>query len=61
MVFYSIGSAVGSSSSTVVYAYAGWTGVSLLGAAIAAATLVFWAATLGATPKEATQAIDAAE
>lgn len=61
MVFYSIGSAVGSSSSTVVYAYTGWTGVSLLGAAIAAATLVFWAATLGATPKEATQAIDAAE
>ncbi|MEW9304170.1 MULTISPECIES: MFS transporter [Labrys] len=61
MVFYSIGSAFGSSSSTLVYAYAGWTGVSLLGAAIAAVTLVFWAATLGATPKEATQAIDAAE
>ncbi|MFC2249100.1 MFS transporter [Labrys portucalensis] len=61
MVFYSIGSAFGSSSSTLVYAYAGWTGVSLLGAAIAAVALVFWAATLGATPKEATQAIDAAE
>jgi predicted MFS family arabinose efflux permease len=46
MVFYSIGSALGSSSSTVVYAHYGWTGVSLLGAAIAAAALVFWAVTL---------------
>lgn len=61
MVFYSIGSAFGSSSSTIVYAYAGWTGVSLLGAAIAAVTLAFWAATLRATPKEATQAVTAAE
>lgn len=46
MVFYSIGSALGSSSSTMVYAHYGWTGVSLLGAAIAAAVLVFWAVTL---------------
>lgn len=46
MVFYSIGSALGSSSSTVIYAHYGWTGVSLLGAAIAAAALVFWAVTL---------------
>ncbi|MGJ4855875.1 MFS transporter [Labrys sp. La1] len=59
MVFYSVGSAIGSSSSTMVYAYAGWTGVSLLGATIAAIALVFWAATLRATPKEATQAIAA--
>ena len=36
MVFYSIGSAFGSSTSTVVYAHAGWPGVCLLGATIAA-------------------------
>ncbi|MDQ8727231.1 MFS transporter [Bradyrhizobium sp. LHD-71] len=46
MVFYSIGSALGSSSSTVVYAHAGWSGVCVLGAAIAAAALLFWALTL---------------
>lgn len=60
MVFYSIGSAAGSSASTMVYAHAGWSGVSLLGAAIAALALLFWAATLRATPKEATQAVDSA-
>ncbi len=53
MVFYSIGSAVGSSSSTIVYAHAGWSGVSLLGAAIAVLALVFWAVTLRATPAAA--------
>jgi len=46
MVFYSIGSALGSSSSTAIYAYAGWTGVCLLGAGIAAVALLFWAFTL---------------
>ncbi len=59
MVFYSIGSALGSSSSTLVYAQAGWTGVSLLGAGIAAVALVFWAATLKAMPSEATRAVTA--
>ena len=57
MVFYSIGSALGSSSSTLVYAQAGWTGVSLLGAAIAAVALIFWAATLKVMPVEATRAV----
>ncbi|WP_332692123.1 MFS transporter [Bosea sp. (in: a-proteobacteria)] len=57
MVFYSLGSAIGSSSSTLAYAHAGWTGVSLLGAGIAALALVFWAATLKAMPEEATRAI----
>jgi len=57
MVFYSIGSALGSSTSTLVYAQAGWTGVSLLGAAIAAIALAFWAATLKAMPSEATRAV----
>lgn len=46
MVFYSIGSALGSSSSTAIYAYAGWTGVCLLGTGIAAVALLFWAFTL---------------
>lgn len=45
MIFYSIGSALGSIASTLTYAWAGWTGVSLLGAAISASALVFWAAT----------------
>ncbi|MGL4287322.1 MAG: MFS transporter [Phreatobacter sp.] len=45
MIFYSIGSALGSIASTLTYAAAGWTGVSLLGAAISATALLFWAAT----------------
>jgi predicted MFS family arabinose efflux permease len=57
MVFYSIGSAIGSSSSTIVYAYAGWAGLSLLGAGISALALVFWMATTRATPAAATHAI----
>ena len=59
MVFYSIGSALGSSLSTVVYAHAGWNGVCLLGAGISALAIAFWAATLRATPAVATQAIRA--
>ncbi|MFK0162561.1 MFS transporter [Rhizobium sp. NPDC090279] len=58
MIFYSIGSAVGSSTSTIIYAHAGWAGVCVSGAAISLATLVFWALTLRATPKVATQSID---
>lgn len=54
MVFYSIGSAAGSSLSTVVYAHAGWTGVCALGAAISLTTLLFWAATRKAMPAGAT-------
>lgn len=46
MVFYSTGSALGSSISTLVYARWAWTGVSMLGAGIAAAALLFWAITL---------------
>ena len=45
MVFYSVGSAVGAITSTLVYARAGWTGVCLLGAAISLAALLFWAVT----------------
>lgn len=46
MIFYSIGSATGSIASTSIYAYAGWNGVCLLGAAVSALTLLFWALTL---------------
>ncbi len=54
MVFYSIGSAIGSSTSTMIYAWAGWTGVSITGACISLATIGFWLLTLKATPIAAT-------
>lgn len=59
MVFYSIGSATGSSISTVAYARSGWTGVCALGAAISLLTLLFWTATLKATPAAATMRLKA--
>ncbi|MGA1857758.1 MFS transporter [Azospirillum sp. 11R-A] len=43
MVFYSIGSAIGASAATMVYAHAGWHGVSMLGAAFSAAAMLIWA------------------
>ncbi len=57
MVFYSLGSAVGSSASTMVYAHAGWSGVCLAGAGISLLTLVFWAITSPMTPTVATRPI----
>ncbi|GES52751.1 MFS transporter [Rhizobium sp. NBRC 114257] len=57
MIFYSIGSAVGSSTATIIYAHAGWPGVCISGAAISLTTLLFWALTLRATPKVATQGV----
>ncbi|MEJ8546262.1 MFS transporter [Brevibacillus borstelensis] len=45
MVFYSVGSATGSIASTSTYAYAGWSGVCLLGAAVSATALLLWAFT----------------
>ncbi|QXI31439.1 MFS transporter [Pseudomonas vanderleydeniana] len=42
MLFYSIGSASGAVGATAMYAWAGWTGVCLLGAAISATALVYW-------------------
>jgi predicted MFS family arabinose efflux permease len=58
MLFYSIGSALGSITSTAMYAWAGWTGVCLLGAAINAVALGYWWLTLksGAPQRCATQA-----
>lgn len=44
MLFYSLGSGLGSSLSTIAYAYAygGWHGVCLMGAALSLLTLLFW-------------------
>lgn len=46
MVFYSIGSALGSSASTLLYTQAGWNGVCALGAAISVLSLIVWVSTL---------------
>ncbi|KVR22891.1 hypothetical protein WK15_23595 [Burkholderia ubonensis] len=46
MLFYSVGSGLGAIASTLVYARAGWAGVCVLGAAVSAAALAFWVATL---------------
>ncbi|MFI6505473.1 MFS transporter [Nonomuraea typhae] len=43
MVFYSLGSALGAAATTVVFARAGWTGSSLLGAGFAGCALAVWA------------------
>lgn len=58
MLFYSIGSALGSIGSTAMYAWAGWTGVCLLGAAINTVALGYWWLTLksGAPSRCATEA-----
>lgn len=45
MIFYSIGSATGAITSTLVYAHAGWTGVCLLGATISLTAFAYWATT----------------
>lgn len=42
MLFYSMGSASGAVGATAMYAWAGWTGVCLLGAAISATALGYW-------------------
>ncbi|MGE7956048.1 MFS transporter [Pseudomonas sp. NPDC089530] len=42
MLFYSIGSASGSIGATAMYAWAGWSGVCLLGTTINAVALLYW-------------------
>ncbi len=42
MIFYSVGSGLGAIASTAVYAFAGWTGVCLLGAGFSALALLVW-------------------
>lgn len=46
MIFYSLGSALGSIASTMVYGAMGWSGVCLLGTSIGLLALAFWALTL---------------
>ncbi|MDI2143136.1 MULTISPECIES: MFS transporter [unclassified Pseudomonas] len=46
MLFYSIGSALGSIASTAMYAWAGWPGVCWLGAGINIVALMYWWRTL---------------
>ncbi len=46
MIFYSIGSAIGAIASTMAYAQAGWSGVSMLGAGFSIAALLVWGTTL---------------
>ena len=46
MLFYSTGIGLGALASTAVFAWNGWRGVCLLGAAISASALLFWALTL---------------
>lgn len=46
MIFYSIGSATGSIASTRIYAFFGWKGVCLFGAAVSALAIMLWALTL---------------
>jgi predicted MFS family arabinose efflux permease len=43
MTFYSLGSALGAAATTTVFASAGWTGSSVLGAGFATCALVVWA------------------
>jgi len=58
MLFYSIGSALGSIVSTAMYAWAGWIGVCALGAGINGLALIYWWLTLksGAPQRCATAA-----
>lgn len=48
MMFYSVGSAAGSITSTHIYAHFGWHGVCVLGASVSSIALIFWAMTKGA-------------
>lgn len=50
MLFYAVGSGLGAIAATACLAAHGWAGVCLLGAAVSALALVFWAATLRCMP-----------
>ncbi|WDZ96276.1 MFS transporter [Herbaspirillum sp. WKF16] len=56
MMFYAVGSGAGALAGTHMYAYAGWNGVCLLGAAVSLAALCWWAATLKLMPRQVTAA-----
>ncbi|MFY3308916.1 MFS transporter [Achromobacter ruhlandii] len=57
MMFYAVGSGLGSIASTFVYARAGWLGVCALGLGLSLAAMLFWALTL---PRKAAPAPDCA-
>jgi predicted MFS family arabinose efflux permease len=48
MIFYSLGSILGAITTTTVFADAGWTGSSILGAVFAACALAIWASAIRA-------------
>lgn len=54
MLFYSIGSALGSLASTVAYAWGGWLLVCALGAALNGVALLYWGSTLRAAVQNST-------
>lgn len=60
MLFYAVGSGLGSISSTATYARAGWSGVCLLGAAVSLLALLCWWATRGPSRQPARNAGDGA-
>jgi len=53
MLFYAAGSGLGAISTTFIYAYAGWEGVCLLGAAVSLLAGLFWWFTRRMTPDNA--------
>ncbi len=53
MLFYAIGSGLGATSTTLVFAGAGWQGVCLLGAAVSLLAMLFWWTTRHVTPAAA--------
>jgi predicted MFS family arabinose efflux permease len=50
MIFYSVGSGVGAIASTAAYAFAGWTAVCGLGAALSLLALLLWGCTQRVSP-----------
>lgn len=55
MLFYAVGSGLGAIGTTITYAYAGWQGVCLLGAAVSLTALLFWWLTWRATSTAASR------
>lgn len=51
MVFYSLGSGLGSIASTTAFAHTGWTGVCVVGGSFSALALFFWAFTVRASAR----------
>jgi predicted MFS family arabinose efflux permease len=57
MLFYSVGSALGSVGSTMMYAWGGWIAVCGLGMAINLLALLYWLATLSPAPTAQSQPV----